>query len=151
LVRDDALTFLHLNVPHLPAPYADEFLGLAGSADPLVEYSRNLIVADRVLGEVVAELQRQVVRHQLLLIVSGDHWLRNRWYRANEPEQSKPVPFIAWIVGDTKGTQISQRISTIHTAAMILEYLDGELSTQAEIANWLVSQEFYPTFIVPGT
>jgi len=151
LDRDDALTFVHLNIPHLPARYADKVLGLRQNSDPLVEYSRNLLVADKILGGIVDQLQGELTRHQLLLVVSADHWLRNRWYRANEPELSKPIPFMAWIVGETKGTVISKRLSTIHTAPMILGYLSGDLNSQSEIASWLASQRFYPTFIAPGT
>jgi hypothetical protein len=30
--------------------------------------------------------QQQVSRHELLLVVSTDHWFRNRWYQANQVE-----------------------------------------------------------------
>jgi len=151
LARDDALTFIHLNVPHLPAAYADDRLHLAASPDPLVEYSRNLGVADHILGDIVRDLEGRAARHDLLLIVSSDHWLRNRWYQANQPEVERPVPFMVWKVGDTQGSVISQPVSTVHTETMVLEWLDGKITTESDIAEWWRGQTFDPTFIAPHT
>jgi hypothetical protein len=149
LARDDALTFIHLNVPHPPAAYADEVLHLPASSSPLTEYSNNLIFADQILGEIVQGLQQQALRHELLLVISTDHWFRNRWYQANVPESSRPVPLIVWKMGETKGFVLPQPLSTVHTAEMILDYLNGKLTTQADIANWWGSRPVYPSFIVP--
>jgi hypothetical protein len=151
LARDDALTFVHLNVPHLPAAYADQKLHLPASSDPLIEYSHNLLLADRILGDIVHDLQEQAPRHETLLVISTDHWLRNRWYRANERESSRPVVFIAWKVGDSKGIVLPQPLSTVHTAAMILDYLNGKISTQADIAQWWVGKPVYPSYIAPNS
>jgi hypothetical protein len=151
LARDDALTFVHLNFPHLPADYADHVAHLPSSSNPLTEYERNLVLTDQILGEIVQDLQQQASRHELLLVVSSDHWLRNRWYRANAPETTRPVPLIVWKVGDADGYVMSQPLSTIHTAAMILDYLNGNLSTEADIAQWWEKQPVYPSFIAPNT
>jgi hypothetical protein len=149
LARNDALTFIHLNIPHLPAAYADKILHLRASSNPLIEYSNNLILTDQILGEIVQDLQQRVSRNELLLVVSTDHWFRNRWYRADVPESTRPVPFIVWKVGDTKGFVLSQPLSTVHTAEMILDYLNGQLTTQTDIASWWGNQPVYPSFIVP--
>jgi hypothetical protein len=151
LSRDDALTFIHLNLPHLPASYADAQAHLVPSENPLVEYGRNLKLADRLLGEIIQCVQRETGHHELLLIVSSDHWLRNRWYRADEPEISRPVPLIMWTVGATQGITVTQPVSTIHTAEMILSYLQGDVSDQADIAAWWQHQSVVPSFIAPGT
>jgi hypothetical protein len=151
LARDDALTFVHLNFPHLPATYADHRAHLAASSNPLDEYARNLSFTDRILGEIVSDLQQQASRHDLLLVLSTDHWLRNRWYRASAPEVSRPVPLIVWKVGDVNGYVLSQPISTVNTAEMILRYLDGNLSTEADIAEWWKRQPIYPSFVAPNT
>jgi hypothetical protein len=151
LARDDALTLVHFNVPHLPADYADDALHLPPSANPLTEYSRNLVLADQILGEIVQDLQRQASHWDLLLVVSTDHWLRNRWYQANERETTRPVPLIMWRVGDVNGHVLSQPVSTVHTAAMILDFLNGNLDSQADIAKWWANQPVYPSFIAPKT
>ena len=151
LNRDDALTFIHLNLPHLPATFAEEVLGLAPSADPLTEYSRNLMMADRILGDIVRDLETQLSRHELLLIVSTDHWLRNRWYRPSETETSRRIPLIVWKVGESDGVTLSNPLSTVDTSAFILDYLDAKVNNQAEMAKWWSSAPFYPSFIVPRT
>jgi hypothetical protein len=151
LARDDSLTFVHLNFPHLPAPYADAMLHLPRSSNPLTEYSRNLQLADRVLGSIVSGLQDQMSRHELLLVVSTDHWLRNRAYQPGKPESSRPVPFMVWKVGDTVGFKLTQPLSTVHTASMIVEYLNGRLSSQEDIAGWWAKQPVEPTLIAPKT
>lgn len=151
LAREDALTFVHLNMPHLPAVFADAQLNVAASADPLTEYSRNLALADQTLGVILRELEKQPATREVLLIVSTDHWLRNRWYRPSTPEVSRPIPLLIWKVGDTQGTELEEPVSTIHTAAMILDYLSGEVSTQADIVSWWQRQVVFPAFIGPNT
>ena len=149
LARDDALTYLHLNLPHLPANYADKMLGLSESSAPLIEYSRNLVVADRVLGEIIRSLEGEAKRRDVLLVVSTDHWLRRRSYRDPGKEASRRIPFIAWKVGETLGFTIAFPISTVHTEKMILDYLDGKVSSQSELAEWWRAQPVFPSFIAP--
>lgn len=151
LARDDALTFVHLNVPHLPATQADVILQRPASSDPLVEYARNLDLADHILGDIIAVLERESARHDVMLVVSSDHWLRNRWYQADQPEVERPVPFIAWKVGDTQGTALAQPVSTVHTEKMVLDFLDGKITTESDIAAWWRGQAYDATFIAPRT
>jgi hypothetical protein len=149
--RDDALTFIHLNCPHLPSSYADRLLHLPASSDPLVEYSHNLRLADAILGQIIEGLERQAARHDLLLVVSSDHWLRKRWYSASETEVSRPVPLIMWKVGDSKGIELPAPLSTVHTQAMILDFLHGKIDTQSEIAQWWTQRPVDPAYIAPET
>jgi len=149
--RDDALTFIHLNIPHLPAIFADDVLHLARSADPLTEYSHNLLLMDRTLGEIVSGLRLAAARHELLLVVSTDHWLRNFWYRPTVPETSRPVTLMMWRVGDTNGIVLSQPVSTVHTGALILSFLNGEITTQDQIASWWSNRQVFPSFVLGAT
>jgi hypothetical protein len=151
LIRDDALTFVHVDLPHLPSTYAESVLHIKASADPLVNYAHNLLLADQVLGKIVATLEPESARHELLLVVSTDHWLRKVWYRPDKRESSSPVPLMMWRVGDTQGTVLAEPLSTVHTANMILSFLSGEITTQAEIAQWWSNKPVYPSFIAPNT
>ena len=147
LARDEDLTFIHLNFPHPPADYADRALHLPPSTDPSIEYSHNLLFTDRVLGDIMRNLQARQTRRETLLIVSTDHWLRNLWFHANEKERSRPITFFAWRVGETTAYEMAEPVSTVHTAAMILEYLRGGIDTQADIAGWWKNQTVIPSFI----
>ena len=151
LVRDDALTFVHLDIPHLPSAYAEAALHLQASADPLVNYAHNLLLADQVLGKIVATLTPESARHELLLVVSTDHWLRKVWYRPDERESSSPVPLMMWRVGETRGTILPDPLSTVYTASMILSYLNGEISSQSDIVRWWANKPVSPSFIAPNT
>lgn len=151
LQRDDALTFIHLNIPHLPSDYADRTLKLPASSNPLTEYGHNLVLADAILGQITESLERQAAQQDLLLIVTTDHWLRNMWYQPKEADVSKPVLFMVWKVGETQGITASEPLSTVNTASMILAFLGGKLSTQADIAQWWQGQPVYPTFIAPSS
>jgi hypothetical protein len=148
---DEALTFVHLNVPHLPAAFADARLNLPPDPNPLTEYDRNLRLSDEILGQIIEGMRAQLDRHELLLIVSTDHWLRNRWYRANEREVSRPIPLIMWKVGDTQGIMLTQPISTVQTSRMILDFLHGDISDQNEVAAWWAHQPTFPSFMAPAT
>ena len=149
--RPDSLTFVHLNIPHLPADYANDRIHKQASSDPLTEYDRNLALTDDVLGQVIGEMRGQVSREELLLVVSTDHWLRNRWYRADQPERSRPIPLIVWKVGEQDGISLAQPISTVRTSDMILEYLLGNITSQHDIARWWQRQPTSPSFIAPHT
>jgi len=148
LKRNDALTFVHLNFPHLPATFADEQQHLVPNADPLVEYSRNLKLADNVLGTIVKTMEQRGRAYDQLLVVSSDHWLRNMWYRANVPESSQRIPLIVWKVGERNGQVISEPVSTVHTSQMVLDFIDGRFGSQEEIAVWWRNKTVYPTYIV---
>jgi hypothetical protein len=148
LARDDELTFVHLNVPHLPASFADRIWHLRETERGEVEYSRNLRLTDEILGTVIAELQRQEARHELLLVVSTDHWFRNIWFQPRVKETSRSVPFMAWRVGETEGESMNEPVSTVNTAAMIEDFLQGGIDSQASIAEWWARQRSYPSLIV---
>ena len=73
------------------------------------------------------------------------------WYQPKEADVSKPVLFMVWKVGETQGITASEPLSTVNTASMILAFLGGKLSTQADIAQWWQGQPVYPTFIAPSS
>ncbi len=150
LVRDDALTFLHIDLPHLPSAYADRKLGLPPSADPLVSYTHNLLMTDQILGTIISTMEQQSAHHELLLVVSTDHWLRKSWYRPQDRESSSPVPLMMWRVGETQGIVVAEPVSTVHTASMIVSFLKGDISTQADVARWWANKPYFPSFIAPA-
>ena len=137
-----ALDFIHLNFPHLPNAYMRRLL-----QQPLVTdseaYGQNLVGADMVLGSIVRQLQEMVKKQDILLIVSSDHWLRTHSVRAAR------VPFIAWKVGANQPVTLTRPLSTSHTKALVINFLEGKLETQAAMADWLSGTEFYPTWSAP--
>ena len=137
-----ALDFIHLNVPHLPNVYMQRQMGqpIYGEADA---YRKNLAGADQVLGRIVRDLEAGANKQQILLIVSSDHWLRTH---SATPAN---VPFFAWIVGSRSGLNVSQPLSTVHSAQLALDFIGGKINTQSEIANALGRANFSPPWIAP--
>jgi len=137
-----ALDFIHLNFPHLPNVYMRRLL-----QQPLVSdgeaYDQNLVWADIVLGSIVRQLQDMAKKQDILLVVTSDHWLRTH------SVQAASVPFIAWKVGANQPVVLTRPLSTSHTKALAINFLEGKLETQAAMADWLSRTEFYPTWSAP--
>ncbi len=138
---DKSLVFIHLNVPHYPATYTQRVLALPPTAHDREAYEQNLLLTDRIVGEI-ASLLRPNPDQETLLILSSDHW-----HRINSLNKTRPIPFIAWHVGETRGERITQPISTVNTSKLILDFLGGTVTTQADIVQWWQTQPFYPTWI----
>ncbi len=136
-----ALTFVHLNVPHLPASYAHPNDGLPRPLDSAEEYDRNLALADQILGRVLTQLAGVGPGESVLLIVTSDHW----WRHAS-PRVAQPVPLMMWIVGDNAGRVIDRPVSTIHTGELVLDFLRGRVRSQAEVERWWHDKEICETW-----
>lgn len=138
------LDFIHLNFPHLPNSYAAHVL----KRNEVIgddAYKTNMMYADLVLGKIVSTLAAQSGEQEILLIVSSDHWYR---------ESSKapaPVPFIAWRVGAGReqARSLTAPLSTVHSAALASGFLNGRLSSQSDLADFLQSRPFAPTWMAP--
>ena len=100
--EDDALTFLHFNVPHMPANYAFKHFGAKPSLDFQAQYSANLKFTDQILGQIIDLLKKTKRSPDTLLIVSGDHGFRVM----NKTQNARTVPLLAWIVGTQERTPI---------------------------------------------
>lgn len=139
---DKALVFIHMNLPHVPSEYSQRVLGLPPVADDLAGYRQNLLLVDRIVGQVVQQMRAGARRTDALLIVSADHW-----YRPFSQTKSLRVPFIVWHVGEEQGVRMPQQLTTLHTGALIADFLSGHVSTQSEIAKWWDDKPAYATWI----
>lgn len=74
-----------------------------------------------------------------MLIVSADHWLR-----MDSPTAAQRIPWIAWHVGESDGAALDTRISTMHTADLVLDFLRGRIDSQTQILPWWRDKSFYP-------
>lgn len=140
--RHNALDFIHLNVPHLPNVHTQRLLGQR-SVNEHQAYLNNLVGADQLLGRIMAALEAQPDGQQVLLMVSSDHWLRTR------SQKSASVPFIAWTVGATDGQSLARPFSTVHSATLALDFLNGKLTSQADLLAQMSQTTFHPTWIPP--
>lgn len=140
--RGQTLTFLHLNLPHLPSIYAQINLGMRKTGDAHEMYGQNLLATDYVLGQILDQLGNDD-KHDTLLIVSTDHW-----WRLLSSKEARPIPYFIWHVGSSDPVTIAEKISTIHTARLIHVYLHGIVGfSHHELADWLRTQPILPTWM----
>jgi hypothetical protein len=139
LSLDKSLVFIHVNLPHTPGDYVQRVLHFDAVANDYDSYLRNLQLVDRLVAQTVAILQQRAARQEILLIVSADHW-----WRSQSPTTIQRVPWIAWHVGESDGSVLDTPISTVHTADLVLDFLQGHIDTQAQIASWWSDKSFYP-------
>lgn len=131
--------FIHINVPHLPNIYVQRLLKQSVGNDNDA-YKKNLIGADIILGHIVKGLQPLAEKQNILLIVSSDHWLRTH------SKQPAAVPFIIWKVGASEPVVLGDRISTVHSKQLALDFLYGKLDTQPALADALRRATYYETW-----
>lgn len=134
--------FIHMNLPHLPNIYVQRLLKQPVENDTDA-YRQNLIGADMVLGRVVKDLQALADKQNILLIVSSDHWLRTH------SKQPAAIPFVVWKVGASEPIVLPDRISTVHSKQLALDFLSGKLDTQPELADALRRTPYYETWSAP--
>jgi hypothetical protein len=143
--NDQAVLFVHYNVPHYPAAYAQRTLGLPPTPDDAVSYAQNLQLVDRIIGQVVQQTMRSLSTapgQELLLILTSDHW-----HRTPSMHAARRIPFLAWHAGESNAVTLSQPISTLHTADLVVDFLAGRVTTQAQVARWWHDKPVYPTWI----
>lgn len=140
--QDSSLDFIHLNLPHLPNVYVQRLMRQP-VGNEMDAYRQNLAGADMVLGQIIRNLEANAKNQDTLLIVSSDHWLRTH------SKRPASVPFLAWRVGAHTGQVVHRPLSTVHSAELALDFLNGEITSQPEIADRLRRATLSPTWIAP--
>ncbi|MCX7059176.1 MAG: sulfatase-like hydrolase/transferase [Proteobacteria bacterium] len=139
----DQLSFLHLNVPHVPGRFAQQRCGLPFSLDATQSYLDSLCVVDEITGRIVDQLRSsQVPEQSVLLVVTSDHW-----FRVVSPHQPQRIPFIAWIVGESAGVRVTSPFSSSNTQRLVLGFLNGELVDQAALARRMSDLPVFPVLM----
>jgi hypothetical protein len=136
-LQSSSLVFIHVNLPHPPGDYSQRALHFSTVADDREAYRRNLRLVDDMIGITVATLRTQSKKHDILLVVSSDHW-----HRIDSPHLMQPIPWIAWHVGEETGATMDQQISTVHTAQLCLDFLRGNIHGQRDILTWWQGKSF---------
>jgi hypothetical protein len=137
-LQGSALIFLHINVPHAPGDYSQRILQFATAADDREAYRRNLVLVDKLIGTAIKVLRDEAKTKDILMIISSDHW-----HRIDSPDKVQPIPWIAWHVDEgSTAPPLDQKISTVHTAELCLDFLSGNLNSQQEIPVWWRNRSF---------
>jgi len=144
-IDDKALVYIHVNLPHAPADFSQRLLQLDTVSDDRDSYKRNLKVVDDIIGKVIATLGSRANSADILLIVSSDHW-----HRIDSPTTPQRIPWIAWHVGESSGPALDQKISTVHTGDLVVDFLNSKVDDQNQIVDWWNGRSTYPPLMPHG-
>ena len=144
---DLGLVLVHYPVPH-PYGIYDRRTGTFSTAAGYT-YVDNLVLADRIIGELRREVERAGLWDRTTWIVSSDHALRSWWDRSligmePVPQGSKRegegrVPFIIRLPGEQQGREYPHTVNTVITARLIMAIAGGKVRSSDDLENWLRS------------
>lgn len=137
-VQHDGLLYLHLPVPHPPSVYdpaKNETTVMSWSN--VTGYLGNLELADRALGEIRSAMEKAGTWDRATVIASADHpW---RQSTAHDGKKDARVPFLVKLPGQKTTAEYSAKMETVITAKLVIEVLQGRISTAESLTAWLAT------------
>jgi membrane-anchored protein YejM (alkaline phosphatase superfamily) len=146
--RDLNLVLIHFPIPH------DAGIWDAGKQAYTTEdsdYLDNLVLADRVLGQIRQTLERNGDWERVAVLISSDHpyrpdaWRKTMFWNAEmagvTSTQHQPyIRFLLKLPGQRAGVVYDRRFKTVLMAEVLLELLKGRLRSSSEVSAWLDSR-----------
>lgn len=139
------LVYVHYNIPHRPAIYDAETGELGPTTD--ASYRDNLALVDQALAELRDAMQANDLWTESTLVVTSDHGDRRDPSTAGLPDRQAPSPYPAREVpllvdppGKTAGEDVDRPLEVRVLPALVEGLLDGELTTDREIAAFLADE-----------
>lgn len=136
------LALIHLPFPHPPNNYDSK----TGKFSSNKSYLDNLILTDKVLGELRQTLETNSLWGNSTIIASADHQWRidsyRGWLSQNELDivsgkENPKIPFFIKLKGQNESSIYEKPFNTVITADLILAIMTGEVSKVEEVKNWL--------------
>ena len=130
------LMLLHLPPPHLPGVYLPDKDKFTIFSMPMAEgYFNNMVLVDRTLGKLRAELEQSGQWEKTWVLLSSDHsWRRSQLY---DGKRDLRVPFMLKPPGKPACLTLGKEINTVVTHDLILAILRGEVTNTASSVAWL--------------
>ncbi|MGH9663879.1 MAG: hypothetical protein ACRD9L_05610, partial [Bryobacteraceae bacterium] len=148
--RSFTLVLLHMPVPHPPGIYSRREGRLCDECPS--SYLDNLVLADRLLGEVRRAMEQAGVWDSSCIIVSADHsWRINLLWRplphwtaeeerAYSGVESKLVPFLVKLPDQHEPLSLSRKCETVNTRRLIDAVVTKQITTPAEAERLMLPQ-----------
>ncbi len=138
--------YVHFPTPHLFAIYDRQRREFTLSDK--TTYFDNLALVDRTVGELRRTLEEAGLWDSTTILITADHGLRySLWHggmnwtaqfdRLLEGGQSPTVPFIVKFGGTSKPAVYDSTFSSVVEGDLLLAVLRGEVSTPAQVSDWL--------------
>jgi hypothetical protein len=127
--------FLHYPVPHGPNIYSRHTYHYGTNRNVKEGYLDNLVLVDRLLGDVHRTMEKTGNWDKTMVIVSADHSCRVNTY--DGIVEKRRVPFIAKLPHQVKGIIVNERFETVRTKDLILQIVGGKLLTPEDVVHWM--------------
>jgi hypothetical protein len=130
------LTLLHMPTPHRPGiwlPAKKKFTTLP--MNKVTGYMNNLMLADYELGEIRKVMEKSGLWEKTWVIMSSDHsWRESHLY---DNVRDLRVPFLVKAPGTNQPVNYSTQFNTVLTRDLILSVLQGQITNQQNVVDWL--------------
>jgi hypothetical protein len=133
--QEPSFMFLHYPIPHYPNIYNRKSGTLAFNRNSREGYFDNMVLADRLMGELRSEMERKGSWDRALVIISADHHWRNNTYDGQIDYEH--VPFMVKFPHQNKGITYEGKFNTVLTQGLVLAVLDGKVKTPEDASLWL--------------
>ncbi|MGH9581282.1 MAG: sulfatase-like hydrolase/transferase [Terriglobales bacterium] len=140
------LVFLHFDLPHPPVIYDRQSGHYVTTEDR--SYLDNLVLTDRVLGDVRRSMEAAGLWESAVVIVSSDHpWRPSVWRDlpqwTAEDSTVDPgtmdyrVPFLVKMPGQRQSLAYDRELNTVLTHDLVLAILRREVTSGVQVVGWL--------------
>jgi hypothetical protein len=134
--RSFDFVYTHWPAPHAPWIY-DRDLGKVTEHNQKGPegYLDNLVLVDRTLGKLRAELERQGTWENTTILLSTDHgWNSSKEY---DGRQDFRIPFLLKMEGQTEGRQYTRAFNARILKNLFLSISRGEIRDADQVGHWL--------------
>ena len=145
---DKNFIFLHIVLPHT-GKEGENFskkIFQAETSGYLNRYVLNLKSADIILGKIISVINKHSTNNNLV-ILSSDHWFRNK---DRTTSKSYPSLLLLKLIEDNENIVMDNKISSASINSLINNYIDGDLNSNLDLANFMKNQPFYETYSYTG-
>jgi hypothetical protein len=138
------LVLLHLPVPQPPGIYdrATARLTAWSVTGTAQGYLDNLVLVDRVVGELRRGIGRAGLGDRTWIVVSSDQWWRGS--KVFDGEVDHRVPFLVRPPSGGQARHVDVAFNTLATHDLVLAILRGSIGDTADAAAWLARQPAAP-------
>jgi len=139
-----ALVLVHLPVPRPPGIYdpGTERLTAWHFGGDLDGYLDNLVLADRMLGELRRALQRARQDDRTWLVVTSDHWWRGA--RRDDGQEDHRVPFLVRPPDGDRAVHVDAPFNTLLAHDLVISILRGSITGATDVGTWLAGRAMAP-------